>query len=112
MKFDKEYSSGMLKNKRNLKTQRKNSYFCKAHDTIIYLSYLFLLNIATFALVTPPSPSRIASFGLQKLVHTFPIFLYFLGFSRFVKKICSHCILADYNLALNKYEGDLASKFP
>ena len=83
MKFVKEYSSGMLKNKRNLKTKR-NSCFCKAHDAIIYLSYLFLLNIATFALVTPPSPSRMASFGLQKLVHTFPIFLYFPGFS----KIC------------------------
>ena len=49
MKFEKEYSGRMLKNKRNFKTQRKNSGFCKAHDTIIYLSYLFLLEIATFA---------------------------------------------------------------
>ena len=87
MKFEKEYSGRMLKNKRNFKTQRKNSGFCKAHDTIIYLSYLFLLEIATFALVTPPSPSSIAGSGLQKLAHTFLIFFYFLGFSRFVKMI-------------------------
>ena len=40
---------------------------------------------------------------------------YFLGFSRVVTRIClwpcSRCIFAEYNLALNKYEGYLASKF-
>ena len=39
-----------------------------------------------------------------------------LGFSRVVKRICScscsRCILAEYGLALDKYEGYLASKFP
>ena len=39
---------------------------------------------------------------------------YFLGFSRVVTGICmrpcSRCILAEYNLASNKYEGYQASK--
>ena len=42
--------------------------------------------------------------------------MYFLGFSRVVTGICSQpcscCKLAEYNLALNKYEGFLTSKFP
>ena len=39
---------------------------------------------------------------------------YFLGFSRVVIRICSQpcsrCIFAEYNFALDKYEGYLASK--
>ena len=41
---------------------------------------------------------------------------YFLGFSSVVAGLCywpwSRCILAEYNLALSKYEGYLVSKFP
>ena len=41
--------------------------------------------------------------------------IYFLGFSRVVTRICSRpcsrCIFAEYDLALDKYEGYLASKF-
>ena len=41
--------------------------------------------------------------------------IYFLGFSRVVTWICSRpcsrCIFAEYKLALDKYEGYLASKF-
>ena len=41
--------------------------------------------------------------------------IYFIGFSGVVTRICSRpcswCILAEYNLALNKFEGYLASKF-
>ena len=43
-------------------------------------------------------------------------YTYFLGFSRVVTEICSRpclrCILAQYGLVLNKYEGYLAIKFP
>ena len=38
---------------------------------------------------------------------------YFLGFEliqRFARRPCSRCIFEEYNLALNKYEGYLASK--
>ena len=41
---------------------------------------------------------------------------YFLSFSRVVAGICywpwTRCSLAEYSLALSKYEGYLASKFP